>query len=106
MPEQKPETESAVQHRSRSETLDRKVHDFFEFWTICRERHCRRARGCVGEVYPCFSRHWPLVPEERKNWYRAFIKAMAGGVSKYEAARIADSEMERIAALQAKFGPA
>ncbi len=71
---------------------------------ICREKSCRRAQSCVGELYPCFKRHWPLVPEEKKNWFRAFIKAWAGGATKQEAARIADAEKERLAALLAAAG--
>lgn len=89
--------------KKEDERSKRATHDFFAFWTICREKPCHRARGCVGELYPCFARHWPHVPEEKKNWFRAFIKAWAGGVSKQEAARIADAEAERIAALLASL---
>ena len=102
MPKRKSEPEMTEQQRRQwQENLDRKTHDFFGFWMMCNEKPCARARSCVGETRPCFQRHWPHVPEEPKNWYRAFIKACAGGVSKQEAARLADAEMVRIAALDA-----
>jgi hypothetical protein len=103
MPKPKPETESAEQHRTRNEETDRKVHDFFEFWMICREKRCHRAQACIGELSPCFKRHWPLVPEEKKNWFRAFVKAWATGISKGAAALAADAEMERQRALHASL---
>ena len=104
MPKRNPETMTEPQRRQQDEQTRRNTHDFFQFWMMCQEKPCARSRRCVGELYPCFSRHWPLVPEEQKNWFRAAIKALAGGVSKQEAARIADAEAARIAALLSSLG--
>ena len=103
MPKRNPETTTEPQRRQREEQTDRKVHDFFEFWMMCREKSCRRAQACIGELYPCFKRHWPLVPEGKKNWWRAFVKAWATGISKEAAACAADTEMERQRALHASL---
>lgn len=106
MPKRNPEPMTESQRRQQEEETDRTVHDLFAFWTVCREKPCHRARGCVGELRPCFERHWPLVPEENKNWWRAFVKAWATGISKEAAALAADAEMERQRALMAGMGPA
>ena len=104
MPKRKPQTEKTQQQlRQVEENADRWTHDFFGFWMICKEKACRRAQGCVGETRPCFERHWPLVPEKHKQWFRAFIKASQGGTPWQEAARAADAEVKRIAALDAEL---
>ena len=40
-----------------------------------------RARACRGDPGACFDRHWPLLPEEARVWFRAAITAMSGGAS-------------------------
>lgn len=103
-PEQTPEQRKAqAEIWARHDAETRRTCELFQFWQICQEKPCRRAQSCVGDMHACFARHWPLVPEEQKNWFRAFIKAWAGGVSKQQAARIADAEAARIAALLASL---
>ena len=40
-----------------------------------------RARACRGDPGACFDRHWPLLPEEARVWFRAAITALSGGAS-------------------------
>jgi hypothetical protein len=31
-------------------------------WLSCRRGHCRRHKSCNGNVGPCLTRSWPLLP--------------------------------------------
>jgi hypothetical protein len=76
------------ENRAVEESAYRKIHNLFSFWCVCRERQCRRAQACVGDVPACFARHWPHVPEHMKVWLRTCIKARCDGFSVEEAVEI------------------
>jgi hypothetical protein len=80
---------------ARQDAGTRTICNWFQFWRICREKPCRRAQSCSGDMHDCHARHWPLVPEDLKNWFRAALKALAAGHSPEEAARIAQGEEAR-----------
>jgi len=67
----------------------------FEFWRVCAEPRCRRAHACLGEPNPCFNRHWAMIPEQDKVWFRAAVKARIDGHSLEQAGRIGDAEVKR-----------
>ena len=73
-----------------------------QFWRACGKRACQRQHTCAGDPHACFTRHWALVPEDQKVWLRAGIKARKDGLSPEMAARAADAEQARVAALMAK----
>jgi hypothetical protein len=45
------------------------------FWQVCEKPLCRRRRCCSHDVDECHRRHWPLVPEDEREYLRACIKA-------------------------------
>src|ERR1700674_73778 len=91
-------------HDAEQESFYRGLNTFIHFWTTCGDRSCRRARACCGESYACFERNWRPMPEGDKVAVRAAIKALAEGHAPAEAARIAEAEAARFAALIEKFG--
>jgi hypothetical protein len=95
--------------RNEREAADQKpdripVNNALQFWSLCGQPACRRARACVGDAEACFKRFWPLVPEEFKVWFRAGIKARVDGHSPREAAAIGDTEVVRWKACVAQYG--
>jgi hypothetical protein len=37
------------------------AHLSLGLWRLCKERHCRRARNCRGDMLACGARRWPAV---------------------------------------------
>ena len=62
----------------------RHLCSFFWFWKACGSKQCLRARACAGDADVCFSRFWPLVPQELKIGIHALIKATQARLSKSE----------------------
>ncbi len=89
------EQKSPEEHEAFVSKTRRKVCDFFNFWTVCEEKHCRRAQACSIKTYPCFNKFWEYVPEDAKTWLRTVIKARCAGLSAQEANRAAEEEIAR-----------
>jgi hypothetical protein len=89
-------------------TMPRRPSELFQFWRACTEAQCSRARACRGESRACFDRHWPLLPEEAREWFRAAIRALSAGASPHDAdaAGCAAAEAYRAEAAQAAPLPA
>jgi hypothetical protein len=90
-------------HIAEQATRDRLI-ELFRFWDACSNKRCRRLRGCAGEPSACLMRHWRAAPEELKAWFRARFNALEAGHEPVEAARIAEKELARVAALRANGG--
>jgi hypothetical protein len=74
------------------------------FWKVCRHKQCNRERGCRGDVDRCFNRLWPLVPEETKTYFRAYVTASARDkLPPHEAVRHAKAEVARYLDMEARF---
>jgi hypothetical protein len=69
--------------------------NLFQFWRICRQRSCQRARGCKGDSVACLDRGWRLLPEDIKVWYRAAAVALSAGHTAQEAHDAGVAEMAR-----------
>jgi len=41
------------QHKSMVEEFDRRIANFKSKWLVCRNRRCRRQRGCLGPPFAC-----------------------------------------------------
>jgi hypothetical protein len=65
------------------------------FWHICRDKRCKRAHACAGDVAACFSRFWPQVPEDIKDTIRRMIELTRDGMPQPEAAIAAVRDIER-----------
>lgn len=76
--EQTPE-QRAVQ--ARWDRLQRRRNELgcrlLQCWDACVRPGCRRKRACAGDPEACFTRHWAMVPEDRKEYLRGWIKAAA-----------------------------
>jgi hypothetical protein len=72
-------------------------------WRICREKGCKRGRGCRGEVGACAARHFPLVPDDGKGWLQKAFEGLRAGLSPQEAARAARQHVEAINAALARL---
>jgi hypothetical protein len=74
------------------------------FWRVCRHKQCNRQRACAGDADRCFTRFWPMVPEETKTYFRAYITASARDkLSHHEANRQARAEVARYLEMEARF---
>jgi hypothetical protein len=56
------------------------------FWQFCRDRRCKRAHKCAGDVEVCFNHFWPHVPDDFKNKIRQAIKLASEGMPPRQAA--------------------
>jgi hypothetical protein len=73
-------------HREEQEKARRGLCSLLFFWKACGRKQCLRARACVVDADDCFSRFWPLVPEELKISIRATVKARQARLSPDETA--------------------
>ena len=91
--ERTPEQRAAGERMMREEFSKRRLQcNFMGFWRICGTRRCRRHRACTGDSPACFRKHWALMPEDHKEWWRGGIVAKAGGAtSAAEIGRAADA---------------
>lgn len=82
----------------------RKLCTGLTFWKICGHKQCLRQCACKGEVDKCFNRFWPLVPEETKTYFRAYVTAVARDkLRRPEAERHAKQEVARYLEMEARF---
>ena len=101
---QTPEQRKATAEiRARHDAATRLRCNLFRFWRVCRDKPCRRAQTCVGDMHKCFERHWRALSEEERQWLRAWLVALAEGKTPGEAARFADAEAARFAAFTEKL---
>ncbi len=42
-----------VQHKAMVAEFDRRIANFQNKWSLCRNRRCRRQRGCLGPPFAC-----------------------------------------------------
>ena len=80
----------------------RSLSNTFEFWRVCTKAPCRRAHACMGDSASCFDRHWAMMPEDFKIWFRAAMRARREGLSPEEADRIGMAEVQRCKELEEK----
>ena len=78
------------------------LNTFLDFWRVCGAAPCRRAHACRGDADACFGRHWPMVSEEFKVWFRAMVNARSAGRTPQEVDRIAMAEVARWRELMAQ----
>jgi hypothetical protein len=64
-------------------------------WHICKYKLCRRAHTCSRDPVACFDRHWPIIPEEMKVWWRKAITSLHAGCTPAEAVAAAQAEVAR-----------
>ena len=64
-------------------------------WHICKYKLCRRAQTCSRDPVACFERHWPIIPEEMKVWWRTAIPALHAGATPAEAVAAANAEVAK-----------
>jgi hypothetical protein len=64
----------------------RQLCSVLRFWKVCRNKQCRRARACAGNVDRCFDCFWPVVPDVLKIQIRAAREAHAAALPKPEIA--------------------
>jgi len=56
-----------------SERQARRYCDAFALWRRCRDRSCRRRRGCNGDVHACLKRALGRVPQSVQAQTRQMI---------------------------------
>jgi len=91
--------------RAEHDAMARFKCNLFRFWRVCRDKRCRRARGCAGDMHACFRRHWDALTEEERQWGRALLAALAQGNTMRQAIAAADAERARYRAFQEKLRP-
>jgi hypothetical protein len=64
-------------------------------WHICKYKLCRRTHTCSRDPVACFNRHWPIVPEEMKLWFRKAIPTLHAGATPAEAVAAANAEVAK-----------
>jgi len=97
---------SAAERQREYDEYRRNFNNALKFWRMCTEARCRRARGCVGDMHACFERHWAMIPEAAKVWFRTAIKARVAGHPAQEASAIGDAAVKRWEEIMASGGAA
>ncbi|MBI3436921.1 MAG: hypothetical protein HY056_17855 [Proteobacteria bacterium] len=71
----------------------RALHDMLRFPSACRDRRCKRARRCAGDVAACARRFFPHVPARIKAWLHHVEDLREAGLSPVAAARAAEARL-------------
>jgi hypothetical protein len=100
-PEKPPLTDAQVAENAR-----RKFFNVIEIWRVCRERRCRRARACIGDLERCWKFHIPLIPQDTKTWVKKMFEMRLAGYSSEEASAAADRHLAEVKAAEAAFDAA
>ena len=60
---------------SRRAAFLAKLNDALRLWQSCERPACRRRHRCSHDAHACFQRHWSVMPQEEKEYWRAAFKA-------------------------------
>jgi hypothetical protein len=60
---------------SRAAAVYGEFNDMLGLWQICGQPDCRRRHRCSHDARACLRRHWAIVPEEEKEYWRGAFKA-------------------------------
>jgi hypothetical protein len=93
---------AGLEQQRWQDEFNRFKNNLLEFWRVCTKAPCRRAHVCMGEPESCFRRHWLMLPEDFKIWFRAMAHARAQGLSPEEANRAGEAEVQRCKELEEK----
>jgi hypothetical protein len=89
------QNEWQAKHDAEHVELRRVQCNAYLLWHICRYKICRRAHTCSRDPVACFDRHWPIIPEEMKMWWRTAIPALHAGATPAEAVAAAQAGLAR-----------
>ena len=92
------------EQQRREDEGKRSLNNVLKFWRLCTKAPCRRAHACMGDAQSCLTRHWVIVPQDFKIWFRAAIQARCEGLSPEEANRAGEAEVKRRKELEAQYG--
>jgi hypothetical protein len=87
--------ERAAREEARAAQAERSLFDAMGFWEVCRNKRCRRAHACAGDLKRCREEHWYNVPQETRSWIFTSLRAQHEGHSREEAVKIADAALAR-----------
>ena len=74
------------------EEARRDFNTLFVFHRFCPNKRCRRNRRCSGsDPAYCHTIFWPVVPEEKKAWWRAILQSRRTGRTLTQALRVAEA---------------
>jgi hypothetical protein len=93
---------AGLEQQRWQDEFNRFKNNLLEFWRVCTKAPCRRAHACMGEPESCFRRHWLMLPEDFKHWFRGVVRARAEGLSPEEANRAGEAEVQRCKEFQEK----